>query len=1819
MKKRPFRRLIAAFLTMALFVTLLPNIPGAKAEAAPEDENVVEIKTFKDLHDAATLSRTNGSANTTYRLMNDIDITDADYESIANTDLKYISFGSEDPERPFEGTFDGNGHTISGLRYEEILTDPVPDTGLFSYTKGATIKNLTIKNARIEADMRAGIVVGYAEDTILQNVTVEESELAVRAADNVLLIGTDLGVRGGGIAGEMKNSVAYDCEVNNCSLITNNTSAVQALAGKDLYQGGIVGVADNSVIEYCRVIGDDPWNPDAVAGIGDDSTTARNTYARIYYDVAVGAIGGNTLYVGGIAGDITNDTKIIDSFSTAELNFYCATYVSVLGVNVGHIGGITGGIGTDNCEITRCHYAGQASSYQYNPIAVIPIIQHDINISGVSDYFRQTISYDQTIQEHVNGVFFMDSKNPDVDMDSLRNLTGSSISSNGQYGPWSDDLYGSRSAWESFGFDFTGTVDRETTGGGESNLAAQLGTHNNKWVMDRELGIPVHGNSVAATFDFPGAGTVTIAPTDLVGSAVSTTDPYTFAVQGNKASEKKITVSYTTNDGYRLVGWWRIPDIETEGAPQSNSYFENLYTNYKSYETEHYGAAETTSTTTNPVSKEDVYEIENVENEIVHWEDNDLFVAQIQALVQFHDIDKHLIDREYGTHKTTADDSDWYGYEDKLPAVLPTSCKPDSENATLIGWTTNTEDGYNAISSDKLAELKQNGEFYETGDLITEPLDLYPVYADLISNVTTIFEGNEQDSIENASLRDGVGSTSSAMGEDGTVTISVAGEGENGAFPDGYRFLGWYDENGYRISTETSHNLVGVDLTQKHTYTARFEYRVEYWVKCAFSSNSEYVNGAKYAEIWHTYKEPFQNIQGPDFYKEEFKYWVTDDYQQADKSFIPENGAGESPLIVKPEKVYSYNENTGGSSTHLYDIDAVVDFPGAGEIIMERDGIIDTSWYIWPSSYDKSGMANKGYRFIAWTWGNKADSDAEGHGDSSTYAQGNKNKKFTVFDFPNFSYRYTGHFAAEVSFHDISGNMIDSNGNSTTDPFLRRYEQSVFSADDWQYRKEFTNEPIQDEAMRFTSPAAPSDEVMQKEGYYFLGWVDKNELTQEEWDHIFPNRAEGVYTSTIEAAKPYVLKADAKVYAPMDLYPVYVKYDYDFTTNLEQAGFDTTGTSFNMPKPADEIYDNVNVKFATDDNGKYTGSATITFKADTNTKIMNDGSSDETYQVTSVVCQITSPSGEVEEEVLTPDDENGTYTKEIQAGYSYLFIANYDPVPVIYHLGGAKVGEDETDLDMVNIGSALGQSPNPKNTAEVVGNAVFAGWTTQKPDTGTFHTTNDVSAFTLVNSNTPVQQPMELWPVYVKVTINVDSNIDKVTNRTHRGFNITDVNSGTANLWANPEVLGTDGEEYSFAGWYTGYGTGDAKLLSTDANYVLAGDAVFDSSVTYTAVYEEMHRVRYHDTKGDVIYTAYVPIPADGEEARSFVETEKVTVANPNYDPEDENSQPTIEQTVKTPIDGEAFTLIQDAVPAGEQFMEWQWVQEGTGIVDYLRWADFCDDPITQDMDLYPVTNAVEVKDTKQATLTYDQETTDGSTGGTTVTPGDVTLGLQPVTDESGSLTGESIITVLLRTEYDQPYIDVIVSEKAYTANGKVTPTNKEGEQISLYLSGDGTLDNVSLYDTKETDNSNPHMQAVGIHAHFVLYGELQLTKQLAEGTETDPGEVFMFKVDLGNGNVQTLPVTAGQTVTIENIPFGTACKVSETGWSWRYAVTWDDDTFANSGFTPTSYHDSESVTATNAKDNDKWMDSSSCVSNKFSSGGIVESDPTAAVGSGED
>lgn len=63
-------------------------------------------------------------------------------------------------KNPFKGTFDGEGHVISGMK---IDTPDKSECGFFGVITGGTIKNLGLKNVDIKGRSNVGAVLGYAD------------------------------------------------------------------------------------------------------------------------------------------------------------------------------------------------------------------------------------------------------------------------------------------------------------------------------------------------------------------------------------------------------------------------------------------------------------------------------------------------------------------------------------------------------------------------------------------------------------------------------------------------------------------------------------------------------------------------------------------------------------------------------------------------------------------------------------------------------------------------------------------------------------------------------------------------------------------------------------------------------------------------------------------------------------------------------------------------------------------------------------------------------------------------------------------------------------------------------------------------------------------------------------------------------------------------------------------------------------------------------------------------------------------------------------------------------------------------------------------------------------------------------------------------------------------------------------------------------------------------------------------------------------------------------------------------------------------------
>ena len=1823
-----WQKALRMVLALALAATAVPFVAPDKAHADWVD-NTYHITSVADLVYAVNLTHTTAGQSINIVLDNDLTLNEADLE-VAKQNGGLI-FGTID--LPFKGAFDGRGHTITGLEYNRDLWTPKANTGLFASTDGATIKNLTLKDAKIGADFRGGVLVGRADSTRIENVTLISCTSSITPANNAVSLITNAGVLGGILAGETNGGVIYNCEVRGGRCVSNSTSAVAALGGEGLYMGALVGAASGTVIEYSRVT---PIREVAA----DGAVTYQHASVKNSYDKAVGALGGFTVYAGGVTGQLSNGAQMIDCFSTADCYAYCGTYVSVGAGATVSVGGLTASAYDSNCSIERSHYAGNLSSKQYNALIVIPIIEYNVYLAGLArradglsvseSYFKPSASAEEGTNKKIPAL--------------------NDAATGPSFGPLDDDVYVDRDFWEGCGYDFAGGIERSS---------AYSASHINKWVIDYDLGIPVHGSSIKATFDFPGAASVSIGTTGLSPIQEQMTDnAWKFAVQGVLAADNTVKLSATTNpkdegvaaskenQGYRFAGWYRESKVTVNEVAEDPAYFKPMVTADKLVS----NVIDYT-----PANTPDVKQLE----------DNDLFIAHHQAQVLFHDVAGNVINKDTGAVDSTIGD-DWYDYFDLLPS--PSPAKP-SNSSTFVGWTTTAKNeggvlkGYASVMSSELAGIKASGAFYEAGDPVDKPMDLYPIYSDYASNIVTEIEGYTNQ--DNVTVRDGVGSTGAkpVSNPDGTTSYQVFVKdvqgtelSNGGALPDGYRFLGWYknvDGVEVRVSSDSSYTIpADTDLTQQQTYIARFEYRVDYYVASDAQDAGDFKNPTLHAERWQRYESAFVELPPPAYYKEKFEYWAS-----YNPDANPAIGAKFTGVIRNPERVASKMKLDGTSTGFAFGVG--IDFPGAGSVELTGNPLLTGSTV---GGIRVDTVSNESYVFRFWT--------GEGTNDSHQWGEWKEPSQDKAFQPKGSSYStarayyFQAHYAANVKFEGVS----KADGGEWV--VERRYEERVLLDQDFSNAYDYPKAGSST-GVSFTSAASPTDAEMQRDGYRFLGWIDKSaiaadEMTQHEWDYVFDVTGDQYCTSQASKAVPYLLAADAVCTRPMDLYPVYVKYDVTVTTNIAQAGV-PSGAGVNIPA-APTVADggaaasfNLPYNTYTRDTGQggttsATDNVSVTVKDDQTidlsltaennaTPVVADGQA--TYLLKSWTIEKTF-QGQTHTETIpagvAADATANPLSYTIESGPSYRFVANYEPLVVVYH-----VNDGVTETVVRNNGQQLGKGPDPTfdianiDTANA-GIHVFVGWTATRPATGQYAIWSEGTA--MVSSSTIVHQSMELWPVYRAATVNVNSNIDDVIPEgQHENYRSLSRLGSIDSVALVAEAQDFPG--YQFDHWATGYidDGNQGNPVTENSNFVLRGGKPFDGTL-YTAVYVPVHEVRYHDTQGNVIYTANVK---GGD--RTFVhDVPAGTEAAPDSGGEaTAGPEGTIPPTQSTPIDVEAYHNIAVALDSAasvdgrEAFSNWQWSDNGT----MVPWDQFCNAAITQDMDLYPVTWQVKATDaantamTNQLTWAIDVsalETSSAPTAeGSAATPN-----AEKQTYPIQAYFGQG-------NYYDQKHLTVHVEKRSYT------PSNGAAGQPSDPLPFDPDVSaargkQVALYDDRATGNVlASHVGTSGDFRDYqvvsaantpvctvdgtsyttqnngdalFVFGDIKLltiTKKTA--AKEAAGETFLFTVtNLKDGALQTRSVSVkcpdkpdkdgiyAASVQLQ-LGQGEYFVREDKSWAWRYGQSYQVN-----GVTVPSGADGarvvvsrsqggSAVVCENALENDAWLDDSARAINEFGTG----------------
>ena len=240
------------------------------------------------------------------RLMNDITV---------DKNTQWTPIGTE--RKPFEGIFDGNGKTITGLTCTDQSKDYV---GLVGYANGATIQNVTVKGSNFNGNKYIGAVCGFISGSTVFGGTITgctNSGSTVKGWANSGSSG-DPGRNIGGIVGRAKYATVQRCV---------NTGDVTGIN----YLGGIVGCTENATVQDC-------------GNTGEVSPTGEG----IFYGGITGSVLGTSYIYNCYNADSSTADKIYGNGSCSHSNCY-------------YLANNTGSSGSTDKEITAKTQAQFAS------------------------------------------------------------------------------------------------------------------------------------------------------------------------------------------------------------------------------------------------------------------------------------------------------------------------------------------------------------------------------------------------------------------------------------------------------------------------------------------------------------------------------------------------------------------------------------------------------------------------------------------------------------------------------------------------------------------------------------------------------------------------------------------------------------------------------------------------------------------------------------------------------------------------------------------------------------------------------------------------------------------------------------------------------------------------------------------------------------------------------------------------------------------------------------------------------------------------------------------------------------------------------------------------------------------------------------------------------------------------------------------------------------------------------------------------------------------------------------------------------------------
>ena len=298
-----------------------------------------------------------------YVLEQDLDLSGIpNWEPIGFYEADYEFAPSEWWRHAFKGIFDGNGHSIRGLRITELTTDKA---GLFGTIADGEVYDLTMEDSRLEFTAErpyvaplAGIIKQDKGVAAVRNCKVTGTVIKVKTSNQEATFHSFTGLSGG----------AWGGTIENCSVSGTMDIEMAGAGGGELYVGAYLGEAYNDTrnceADFDIAIRFSQTQPVQdfkayIGGLQASATNVENCTARGSISVC-GESYGEQLFIGGLVGS-ERYGKIDGSASSVKVNVSDTGFAQVGGI-VGEFNGTYGimgaAFGVSTTIIKDCTYTG---------------------------------------------------------------------------------------------------------------------------------------------------------------------------------------------------------------------------------------------------------------------------------------------------------------------------------------------------------------------------------------------------------------------------------------------------------------------------------------------------------------------------------------------------------------------------------------------------------------------------------------------------------------------------------------------------------------------------------------------------------------------------------------------------------------------------------------------------------------------------------------------------------------------------------------------------------------------------------------------------------------------------------------------------------------------------------------------------------------------------------------------------------------------------------------------------------------------------------------------------------------------------------------------------------------------------------------------------------------------------------------------------------------------------------------------------------------------------------------------------------------------